>query len=102
MSVCVCGVCMCVCVCTCMQMKNVNSTHLGVKGYRAVLTGIFLLLVGISRIKLSCHTAPQVFGGFILGLVIAFIFNWLDDKYFSKNKKYLADKARILSLFDRN
>jgi membrane-associated phospholipid phosphatase len=63
------------------------------------LTGVFLLLIGIARIKLSCHTAPQVFGGFILGLIIALLYNWLDKKYFSKNKKYVSDKATILNLF---
>lgn len=66
LSVCV-HVCeyMCICVCVCVYMhpnehnQNVNSTHLDVKGYRAVFTGFFnfshCLKFSIIRIYFKCY-----------------------------------------------
>ena len=52
-----------------------NNLYTIFKKYQAhiTITSLYILLMGISRVKRNCHNIPQVIGGFILGYGLAYL-----------------------------
>ena len=60
-----------------------------------VITFLFLILLPYARVKLACHTIPQVIGGIVLGCLLALIYFQLDVNVFCLNNRYKSDKEKV-------
>jgi membrane-associated phospholipid phosphatase len=58
---------------------------------------LFALLVPMARVKIECHTTPQVLGGAVLGVLWAVLFSYALDPLLEKSiSGYGSDKRAIL------
>lgn len=66
------------------------------KVYILPIIGILLIvLVPYSRVKLSCHTKEQVYGGILLGFLLFLLFIYLEKKVFMNIQKYKNDRKKV-------
>ena len=65
-----------------------------------VVTGAFFIAMPITRVLIGCHTIPQVFGGFIFGVIWAGLFIVLEKNVFMKLPRYKKDKERFINSFN--
>lgn len=68
-----------------------------------IVTLVFAILVPMARVRLTCHTADQVMGGFILGFIIGVLFEVAIDPLLLRIPRYSQDKEKFVScVFDKN
>jgi len=69
------------------------------KRWFTIIAILIILLIGVSRIYLGVHWPIDVIGGLILGVIIAYIFCTITDKYYDDHAKLRIIFFRIQAVF---
>lgn len=81
-----------------VKEKKNNRSLIGL----VVVTSLYALLIPIARLRLNCHTLPQIIGGIIYGIIWAVLFYFFEENVLLKWNLYRSDKEKIMEYLNWN